>query len=587
MIVKATESGRCSTRTPLSTRHKAFLALGVLVAVLGTTVFLVNRPTQRPHVVLISIDTLRADHVGAYGYGRKTTPFLDSIAARGAVFEEVIVPSPSTDPSHASMFTGLHPLRHGVLSNTMLLRSEFETVAEQFKAHGYATAASVGVYHLSKRYGFDQGFEQFYQPTEAENRRTADEVNADVFSIIRSHSAASSDTPLFLFVHYFDVHSPYVNRDERSAPASDSSPAAMIDAYDSGIRFVDSRVQQVLGAPDQAGLGENLVTAVTSDHGEQLGEHGYSGGHADIYRETVQVPLILAGPRVRPGRIAQTVSSMNLPTTLLSLAGLSSSMPTPHASLVPLLEGDAEFVAPAEPFVVVGYPSYTRSVALRSGDLYFIRIFDAMGRTLNVGPASPRDSTDRARVMPASSAVVGDARVFTIPPIDFEAFEVTVDIALKAGCAATATLTVPPDLPLLTGLQVSGATRIVYANARLDPTFVQIRPAACAGEIEWIARPLLTPNRLPPVATSVQTTVATEFFGQVLSQRGVQPGNQLFDVVRDPLMLRNLLTTGMAAPDTMVATLRLFFEQNRTVAIAPTTRSPEEIKRLRSLGYMR
>src|SRR3954451_3825127 len=137
------------------------LIFSLLVAGLVSLVA-VSNPSNRPaNIILISVDTLRADHLGAYGYRRNTSGFIDSIASRGAIFEDVVVPMPATDPSHATMMTGLHPLRTGLLSNAMQLRNECETVAEVLRARGYATAAVTAVYHLAPGYGFGQGFDVF------------------------------------------------------------------------------------------------------------------------------------------------------------------------------------------------------------------------------------------------------------------------------------------------------------------------------------------------------------------------------------------------------------------------------------------
>src|SRR5262245_18875352 len=161
------------------------LRYGVLLAVvLLATLLLVStviRPRPHPNVVLVSIDTLRADHLGAYGYTGGVSPFIDSIGARGTVFDDVVAPMPATDPSHAAILTGLHPMRTGVLTNSMALPSRFETLGEVFRRAGYATIGATGVYHLSARYGFSQGFEEFSGvDSEDEIRRSADTVNASV-----------------------------------------------------------------------------------------------------------------------------------------------------------------------------------------------------------------------------------------------------------------------------------------------------------------------------------------------------------------------------------------------------------------------
>jgi hypothetical protein len=204
----------------LALRYGIVLLLDLLVTVF--LLFVLQQPPSqpRPNVVLVSIDTLRADHLGVYGYPRATSPFIDAVGARGAVFDDVVTPMPATDPSHAAMLTGLHPLRTGLLSNAMPLPPGFETVAEAFRRGDYATIGATGVYHLSQRYGFDRGFERFSGIADDAIRRSADSVNADVLHMVDDYVASRSNQPLFLFVHYFDVHAPYAGHPKAGGPAS-------------------------------------------------------------------------------------------------------------------------------------------------------------------------------------------------------------------------------------------------------------------------------------------------------------------------------------------------------------------------------
>ena len=136
---------------------KVLAAFAVVVLGLALVPLLTGRRVTRPSIILISVDTLRADHLGAYGYDRKTSPFIDSIAREGTVFDDVVVPLPATDPSHSALLTGLHPLRTGMLANATVLPDRFETLPEVLRANGYHTAAVTGVYHLAPQYRLRAG----------------------------------------------------------------------------------------------------------------------------------------------------------------------------------------------------------------------------------------------------------------------------------------------------------------------------------------------------------------------------------------------------------------------------------------------
>lgn len=197
---------------------------GLTWALLATALSACARAPARPNVLLISVDALRADAVGAYGCPRRTTPFLDSLAARGRLFRNAYVPLPATAPSHATLLTSLHPVQHGVLSNTMTLPEQAETLGEVLKANGYVTLGAVAVFYLKARYGFGQGFDAFSDEWSyrargnTRERRSAADVNASVAALLASHARQAPGRPVFLFVHYYDVHAPYVRRPRYLGP---------------------------------------------------------------------------------------------------------------------------------------------------------------------------------------------------------------------------------------------------------------------------------------------------------------------------------------------------------------------------------
>jgi choline-sulfatase len=282
-------------------------------------------PAQQTNVLLVTIDTLRADRLGCYGYGRAATPVLDALAARGVRFATAVAHAPLTAPSHASILTSRTPLGHGVRDNgAYVLPEGVRSVTEDFRQAGYKTAAFVSGFPLTRRFGLDRGFETYddHLPRGSDPRRTAYvERTADrtTDAVIQwldgtAKSAAASPAPWFVWVHYFDAHAPY------EAPAAFAAGAA--SPYDGEVAFVDSQVGRLLGHLDSAGAPRTLVL-VTADHGESLGEHGEDTHGIFLYDATIRVPFILAGPGVAAGRVSTTVArGIDVSPTLLDYVGI-------------------------------------------------------------------------------------------------------------------------------------------------------------------------------------------------------------------------------------------------------------------------
>lgn len=281
-----------------------------------------SRPqASRPNVLLVTIDTQRADRIGCYGYPRAVTPSLDGLAARGARFETAVAHAPLTAPSHASILTGLTPVRHGVRDNgAYVLPAGVASVAEDFRKAGYRTAAFVSGFPLKRRFGFDRGFAHYddHLPRGKDARRTAyvertaDRTTDAALAWLEREAPARE--PLFMWIHYFDPHAPY------EAPAEFMKDAAA--PYDGEVAFVDAQLARLLRRVDAAGPALVLVTA---DHGESLGEHGEDTHGIFVYDATLRVPFLLAGPGVRAGVASRTVArGIDVAPTLLDLAGLSA-----------------------------------------------------------------------------------------------------------------------------------------------------------------------------------------------------------------------------------------------------------------------
>jgi arylsulfatase A-like enzyme len=353
---------------------RAFVGLGpALAAVLGAAPFAGaadpgstakgSSPGAVDSVLLITIDTLRADHVGAYG-GPVPTPALDHLASQGVLVESAYTPTPSTGPAHASLLTGLHVWNHGALKNAVSLDPRIPTLADLLSDRGLDTAAFVSSYILHRRFGFHQGFatytfepsqpyhwrgkerERFWargqQTTRAANRWLLEHVNR----------------PFFLWVHYFDPHWPYrppvgfavsprdpVDLTGKSIPRDQGVRNALHlkslnRAYRGEVAYVDAQVGTLLERVKLLGLDDRTAVVLTADHGEGLGDHGVMEHGLHLYEELVQVPLILRAPSLPSGRrIAGPAQLEDLAPTILALLNVAPPESLDGVDLLPWLRG--------------------------------------------------------------------------------------------------------------------------------------------------------------------------------------------------------------------------------------------------------
>ena len=293
------------------------------------------------NVVLVTVDTLRADRLGVYGFEGVDTPAIDSLAGRGVTFLRAIAPVPLTLPSHASIFSGTYPLHHGVRDNVnFTVRDEITTMAEVFEQAGYQTAAFVGAYVLDSRWGLDQGFQTYSDDLEAAApgpvvtpaQRPAEEV---VDRALAWHEQRT-EAPFFLWVHLYDPHDPY-------RPPEPFRSRYMADPYLGEIAYADSQLGRLLERLEQRGEMERTHLVFAADHGESLEEHGEPTHGFFVYEEALHVPLILttADPLLQGSRRSQTVSLVDLMPTVLELTGLELPRQVQGRSLVPLFAEDA------------------------------------------------------------------------------------------------------------------------------------------------------------------------------------------------------------------------------------------------------
>jgi arylsulfatase A-like enzyme len=331
-----------------------------------------GEPADLPtSVIVVSIDTLRADRVGTYGYERDTTPFLDRFAEESIVFERALTSAPFTLPSHMTMLTGLHPAQHGVMGEGKELAGGFPILAERLSENGYQTGGFYYQAWIDRRFGFHRGFDVFRNHMNAEGaQRHLAEWVGDL----------DPERPFFLFVHLFDVHcgtledgqeliydppAPFDRMFLEDAPDRFAGMSAkqcwekdrLLDEprlealramYDGGIRYVDTKLEYWFGEFEKRGLLDNTLVIVTSDHGEGLGlRNGVVKGHGGVYQDGLHVPLIVRTPDgSRAGeRVSQTVGLVDIVPTVLHAADLPYDPRLPGASLLDDLPGDRVFHA--------------------------------------------------------------------------------------------------------------------------------------------------------------------------------------------------------------------------------------------------
>lgn len=348
-------------------------------------------------VILISIDTLRADHLGTYGYGRLTSPMIDLFASEGTVFEDANSTAPWTLPSHASMLTGLYPMSHHVVTFSTHLASSTETLPAMLAAAGYRSAAAVSSgWLLRDRYRLTKDFDEFvFVKHPAERRSPNTQITDHAMEWIRD----SGGQRLFLMLHYFDVHGNYTSEPEYEklfvgpydGPADGTSKQLLmssldpdylemcrarfdeakcgfakggvlyresdfvkpefgprdiqhlVDLYDAGIRQLDAELGRFFAFLRRESLLDESLVVIVSDHGEEFYDHGRLDHFLSTHQEILRVPLIMRGPGVPAGlRVASPVSLVDLVPTLLEFTGLPTRPDAEGLSLVPLLQGGAD-----------------------------------------------------------------------------------------------------------------------------------------------------------------------------------------------------------------------------------------------------
>ena len=287
-------------------------------------------------VVIITLDTTRADRLSVYGFKGAPMPGLEQLAREGAVFDRATAVAPLTLPAHCSVFTGLFPPGHGVRDNADgALSPDQTTLAEILKARGYQTAAFVGSAVLDSDRGLAQGFDYYggvprgpvSARSSAAHQRPADAVVDEALRWMEGHD----QNAFFAWVHLYDAHRPYA--------APEPFRSEFLDPYVAEIAFADWQIARLLRALHARHVLERTVVVVIGDHGESLGEHGERDHGIFVYESSMQVPLIVRAPAVVPRRVASLVSQVDVLPTLLDLLGIPPGPGIDGVTLVPALRG--------------------------------------------------------------------------------------------------------------------------------------------------------------------------------------------------------------------------------------------------------
>jgi arylsulfatase A-like enzyme/Tfp pilus assembly protein PilF len=295
-----------------------------------------KKPENKLNLLLITIDTLRADRLSCYNAAHLETPNMDSLASQGALFTRAFAHSVMTLPSHANILLGTTPPYHGVHDNTnFVVREELFTLAEHLKKFGYSTGAFVGAFPLDTRFGLSQGFDVYddqylqHTPKETAKERKAEVVVASALEWLKRQKKE----PWFLWIHLWDPHDPY----DPPEPFKTQYAGSL---YDGEVAYVDFTLGKVLGYMRKESLFSKTMTVLTGDHGESLGEHGEKTHGFLAYNTTSWIPLILHAPGLKPGKVGQYVSHVDIFPTICDVLKIEAPPFLQGGTLLPALEGN-------------------------------------------------------------------------------------------------------------------------------------------------------------------------------------------------------------------------------------------------------
>jgi len=451
-------------------------------------------PPRTPrNLLLISLDTLRADHVGCYGYAAAQTPRLDALAHTGLRFETATTVVPLTLPAHSSLMTGTFPAWHGVRDNGgFYLGDDQVTLAEVLHDNGYRTGGFVGAFVLDRRWGIAQGFDRFFDDFDLDKFADAASMDniqrpgAQVVDAALPWLMAERDRPFFAWVHLYDAHAPY----EAPEPFRSRFPQTAIGAYDAEIASVDAQVGRLLDALGADGrLAETLVVVV-GDHGEMLGEHGEQTHGFFIYEPVTHIPLIMSGPGLPPRAVPDQVRMVDVMPTALSLLGIDPPKAVQGVSLLPLARGETmSLVAHSESWYPRYHYGWSELRAVQDGRFKYVRAprpelydleRDASERHNHAGDDPARLETLARALDDLEARTKSDAAVAGPRPVDPETEERLAALGYVGGSVSRRSLEERPrgdpkdKIGLYNLLKLAGSASV---EGRTDDAIAKVRQA--------------------------------------------------------------------------------------------------------------
>jgi arylsulfatase A-like enzyme len=350
--------------------------------------------TDRPNIIIITVDALRADHLSTYGYPYKTSPHIDDFADRSILFEYAYCPIPKTSASFASFMTGLHPFIHKTRPNRDSLKEKYITLAEALKLKGYYNAAVVDNANVSKHYKFHQGFDQYIEIWNeiSKKQESTPSITQKVLEFLNNNERK----PFFLWAHYIETHTPYLPPEqfveerpqgriikkierkiiagERKYMTDDSDEGYFTSLYDGAVKYIDSEFEKITSLIFEKKYHKNSIIIFSSDHGEDLGEYNFFYNHGPLtFNASARVPLILSVPGERSRRIKYPVSLMDVYPTLLSKVGLS----LPYN-----IQGRDLFTAPAQRYLFIKGHAGTDAVVINN--YHLVRVSSTLSKKLDL-----------------------------------------------------------------------------------------------------------------------------------------------------------------------------------------------------------
>jgi choline-sulfatase len=468
-----------------------------------------------PNILLITLDTTRADHLPAYGYRLGRTPHLDRLATEGVVFERAVAAAPITLPSHVSLFTGLYPFVHGVRNNgSAALTDKLPTLATALHDRGYRTAAFVSAFVLDRRFGLARGFDHYDDQLETRNQAANVEVErrgdrtglAAEEWLTKYASSAASSGPFFIWLHLYDAHDPY----DPPAPFHDAFADRL---YDGEIAFDDAVLGSMLDRIDRLGMLSSTLIAVVGDHGESLGDHGEVTHSMFVYEAALRVPMIVWWPGHLPAakRLGPLVRSIDLTPTLLDLAGAPALAGAAGQSLTPLVRGQAPGpgVAYGETYFPLFYMNWAPLRSIQDDRWKFI---DAPAEELYDLSIDPQELTNVAAREPGRTGALrraldaltsGHQGPVSATAMDRETAEKLAALGyIAAGSAAPTTPGQAPAASRDPKLMIGVFNRLRRANAAVHEGRLT--------EAEAIARDILDRDRQNAFATLILASALME-----------------------------------------------------------------------------